>query len=446
MNQIETLKWIAENGNPIGTQIEADYLKHKSDPTFRNLAMSLASSETGYAGLDDSTKNAYQEYKKTITAQQQPQPVTPKAMSVGKPDQLPEVDPSVDSQYTFVGFANPTSLRNAQKAAEQIATESEPSYLGKAFAYARGEDQTDPNLLGQIWKGGGTGIQRMVERPVESAATVGTALLPVAWPSIVAGSGMMGAGTALDMTHNPEVTAQDVKQSAILGGLGTGVGVGMGKLATRFASPVLSKLKDFAVASERRAVDAARAANENFWKEQELEGIKTALGSRGRELLGGLTDAEAMASTLPGAPLKEVVQAHRAISEADAIAQRETLEGLKSWIMNKYPEKYALVKDAFQMSDDAALDYLLNLQKEIPIPDKLVPPDLRISIGTLASKMPYGPLRYGLERLPEKWGVPSSVVEGTARVLTDPRVSYPKAMVKGVETLARDKSRDTGTR
>ena len=138
MNQIETLKWIAENGNPVGTGVESDYVKYKTDPTFRNLAMSLASSETGYAGLDDSTKNAYQTYKQNVETQSSKLP------------SLPEVPSDTPVDYPFVGFANPTTLPKAQKAASQVMAEQEPGYFSSALDYARGEEQTDPNLLGEI--------------------------------------------------------------------------------------------------------------------------------------------------------------------------------------------------------------------------------------------------------------------------------------------------------
>ena len=124
MNQIETLKWIAENGNPIGTEVESDYVKYKTDPTFRNLAMSLASSETGYAGLDDSTKNAYQTYKQSVETQSSKLP------------SLPEVPSDTPVDYSFVGFANPTTLPKAQKAASQVMAEQEPGYFSSALNYA----------------------------------------------------------------------------------------------------------------------------------------------------------------------------------------------------------------------------------------------------------------------------------------------------------------------
>jgi len=66
MNQIETLKWIAENGNPIGTDVESSYNQYKTDPKFKKIAISLAESEGGYAGIPDSIKTEYQSYKSEI--------------------------------------------------------------------------------------------------------------------------------------------------------------------------------------------------------------------------------------------------------------------------------------------------------------------------------------------------------------------------------------------
>lgn len=69
MNQIETLKWIADNGNPVGTEADSSYLQYKDDPRFRKIAIALARSESGYAGVSDEIKNEYQSYKSEINQQ-----------------------------------------------------------------------------------------------------------------------------------------------------------------------------------------------------------------------------------------------------------------------------------------------------------------------------------------------------------------------------------------
>lgn len=92
MNQIDVLKNISEFGNPKDRpEVLKYYNQYKNDPTFRNLAISLAESETGYSSLDDSTKKVYQTYKDSLGKQ-----VPVKA--VEQPTQIQQEQKSIPSQ------------------------------------------------------------------------------------------------------------------------------------------------------------------------------------------------------------------------------------------------------------------------------------------------------------------------------------------------------------
>lgn len=358
--------------------------------------------------------------------------------------ELPPVPADTQSDYSFVGFANPTTLPKAQKAASQLMAEQEQGYIPKALAYASGEAQEDPNALGQFIKGNVTGVQRMVDRPIETAATVGSAFLPASWPSVLYGGVLTGTGTALDALHGEDITSRDAYTSAALGGLGTGIGTIVGKVGNKIATPVIDALKKYEMLSEGRAVKAALAERQNANNALELNSIRDAVAQRTNQLGGALTDAEQFASTMPGFGAKEVIAAHKAIGESEEIAQRESLEAIKNWIMAKYPERYAEFAEAFKMSDKEALDYFLNLQKKIPIPEEIAMPNMSKKISDLASYLPYGGtlghIRYGVEKLPEWAAIPSGLVEGVGKAIANPKAKLAILPVKALESKVRSSS------
>lgn len=355
--------------------------------------------------------------------------------------ELPAVPADTPSEYSFVGFANPTTLPKAQKAAEQLMAEQERPYLQKALAYVGGEEQEDPNLLGKFIKGNVTGVKRMADRPIETAATVGSALLPASWPAILYGGTLTGTGTALDALHNEDISTKDVYSSTALGALGTGIGTAVGKIGNRIATPVVDALKKHTMKSEARAVEAAIAERQNTNNAMELGGIRDVVSQRTSQLGGALTDAEQFAGNIPGFGVKEVRAAHKAFAESEEIAQRESLESIKNWIMVKYPERYSEFAEAFKMSDKEALDYLLNLQKKIPIPAEVAKPDFSKKISDLASYLPYGGtlghIRYGLEKSPDWAAIPSRLVEGLGSAVAHPASKLSILPVKALESKYR---------
>lgn len=263
MDQIETLKWIAENGNPIGTPVESEYLKHKTDPTFRNLAMSLASSETGYAGLNDSIKNAYQEYKNTInTPITQVQPQTP---------------------------------------------ESEQGYLSKAFDYASGETQEDPNMLGKVWRGATN--SPLYTKPLETLGSIGSAFVPGAGPvsqfvvAPVAGAVGSAVGNVADqLIQTGDVDAKEAGKAGLWGGITNGIGAGIGWGIGKVGAPIAKKLGEYA---------SAVKANTEF-----LNMLKSEAGSQvgaeyrlAKALAKGGSDQDAMVKDIAEDRMQEVAEA-----------------------------------------------------------------------------------------------------------------------------------------
>ncbi len=257
MNQIETLKWIAENGNPIGTEVESDYVKYKTDPTFRNLAMSLASSETGYAGLDDSTKNAYQTYKQSVETQSSKLP------------SLPPVPADTQSDYLFVGFANPTTLPKAQKAAEQVMAEQEqrdnPSPVDWShFGFTNPTGETYEQLLAESPSKDNRIVQYIAKHPIETGAGLAAGLLTpgAGIPAAIAIQGLSaGAGNLADQYLIDQDTTRSIGERLAEAGvatgsssLGTGLGYGLSAGLNSYAAPYFRALE--AYASKTAAVQA----------------------------------------------------------------------------------------------------------------------------------------------------------------------------------------------
>lgn len=175
---------------------------------------------------------------------------------------LPEVPSDTPVDYSFVGFANPTTLPKAQKAAEQVMAEQEPGYFTRAFDYAAGEEQTDPNLLGKVWKGASQSA--LYEHPFETGAGVAAGLLnPMAGPiAQTAMSGVaVGAGNVLDQALLDSDTTRTWKErtaetagSTIGAGLLSGLGYGIASGMKNYAAPYLKAVADYG--AKTKAVQA----------------------------------------------------------------------------------------------------------------------------------------------------------------------------------------------
>lgn len=145
MDQIALLKWIAENGNPIGSEYEKDYSKYKADPTFRTLAMDLA--ENGNPIGRGDIEKQYLNYKDTIGTTNQ-KPTTPSTYQFQPGERedllanLHEVGYSglddkqkelYKKQYEASEYAKAGhTFEDAIKLADKQANQKEPSLLEKA--------------------------------------------------------------------------------------------------------------------------------------------------------------------------------------------------------------------------------------------------------------------------------------------------------------------------
>jgi len=180
--------------------------------------------------------------------------------------QLPEVPSDTPVDYSFVGFANPTTLPKAQKAAEQVMAEQEPGYFSKAYNYAAGEEQSDPNFLGKVWKGASQSA--LYEHPFETGAGIAAGLLnPMAMAGPIAQTAMsgvaVGAGNILDQALLDSDTTRTWKErtaetvgSTIGAGLLSGLGYGIASGMKNYAAPYLKAVADYRAKS--KAVQAFR--------------------------------------------------------------------------------------------------------------------------------------------------------------------------------------------
>ena len=193
--------------------------------------------------------------------------------------ELPPVPADTQSDYSFVGFANPTTLPKAQKAAEQVMAEQEPGYFSNAFNYAAGEEQSDPNFLGKVWKGASQ--SPLYEHPFETLAGIGAGILtPMSWGPLgqmVLSGGAVGLGNVADQALVDESTDRTFKERATeagMSGLGaglfSGLGYGLAKGMQNYASPYIKAVKDYAAKKETvqafkdwlQSIPAQRATDE----------------------------------------------------------------------------------------------------------------------------------------------------------------------------------------
>ena len=170
---------------------------------------------------------------------------------------LPPVPADTQSDYSFVGFANPTTLPKAQKAAEQVMAEQEPGYFSNAFNYAAGEEQSDPNFLGKVWKGASQ--SPLYEHPFETGAGIAAGVLtpmslgplgPIVQMAITGGS--VGTGNVLDQALLDSDTTRTWKErtaetagSTIGAGLLSGLGYGIASGMKNYAAPYLKAVADY---------------------------------------------------------------------------------------------------------------------------------------------------------------------------------------------------------
>ena len=222
---------------------------------------------------------------------------------------LPEVPSDTPVDYSFVGFANPTTLPKAQKAAEQVMAENEPGYVSSAWNYATGEEQPDPNLLGKVLKGASQSA--LYEHPFETGAgIVAGVLTPMSlgplYQMAVSG-GSVGAGNVLDQAlldsdttrtwkERTAETAGSTMGAGLLSGLGYGIASGM----KNYAAPYLKAVADYG--AKTKAVQAFR---DRLWKAPINEAVAEVRATK--KLFPGESDIDQMIRDQAETKLQELV-------------------------------------------------------------------------------------------------------------------------------------------
>lgn len=350
---------------------------------------------------------------------------------------LPEVSPDTKSDYTFVGFANPTTLPKAQRVAEQVMSEQEPGYWSSALNYAMGENQENPNWLGQYIKGVNTGANRMVQRPFESAAIVGSSLLPTSWP-LLAQVGTTGIATGLGNLSDQAVAGGDISTGEAIGsGIGSGIGAGLGygvaKAASGFARPILDKLAQYREALAVRTSRLAKAEMDKLARDSDMELTKLLSREKGHRLGDPVTEDEILGE-LYGATPEQIALQSQNREVADVLAQREHLDAIKKYMMENNPNRYSEFADVYTPTDKEALDFYLSAKEPIQIPAEIPHPTLTSpdALKFLAD-LPFSkaaairPLVGGKVDLTGTIG--RNLLEPTAKALTNPTLGNSSRLI-----------------
>lgn len=362
--------------------------------------------------------------------------ITESKQSESKLPPLPEVPADTPSDISVVGFAHPTTLAKAQKYVES----QEPGYVENALNYAMGESQEDPNALGQFVKGVNTGAEGMIQRPFESAAIVGSSLLPTTWP-LMAQIGTAGVATGLgnladqSMGNKPISTGEAVG-SGIGAGLGTGLGYGLAKVAGAFARPIVDKLAKYREDIAVRAARIAKSEMDKLGRESDMELTRLLSRERGHSLGDPVTENEILGELYGATPEQSALAASNR-ETAEAMAQREHLDAIKKYMMENNPNRYSEFADVYAPTDKEALDFYLAAKEPIKIPPEIATPTLTAPkfVRDVAS-LPFShmaairPLVGGKIDLTGTVG--RNILEPTANFLVNPKLEYTSRMAMGL--------------
>lgn len=322
MNQIETLKWIAANGNPIGTEVEADYLRYKEDPTFRSIAKDLAYNGNPI-GRGDAEK-AYNSYKDTVHLETEAP--------------LPEAtDP--DTVQGGVVFMHPTTPEKAEAYANnEIGVSDIPRLTKDAlvdyFSKFKSGPFNEESAPARSWA---------VEHPGTVATVAASPFLPVGGvgAALVSG-GASVAGNAIDqgVAKYRHGTPFDVDQLLAAGAAGTmfpmiaNAGVG---LANKVFGPVANRLAAYPGKLAKWEDDNALAQMLHEGDQNAIRDISREAARKSSELNAPMTEEDILAE-LPGASPE---QRRRALDNSyaeDAINARLRLDAIKERMKNAHPD------------------------------------------------------------------------------------------------------------
>lgn len=255
MNQVETLKYIALNGNPIGTPAEADYNNYKSDPTFRKLALQATS---GGNLIGSPLENEYTQYRDTVnggTQSQQPIPLSPAPTTVvqgvnrsGKPAvdiNSPEGQARITAQEQGMGdpFANVTlsdvgkALRYPLGGMVGLAGMAKGAVTPGETALGTGNEWLQKGLNNQGWQGVASdpinltlAIPGLPEASILAKSKIAKGLLS-AGQGIIEGAGLSAADQAL---NNGNIQGTPTLVSGLIGGVSRPIGNFIGSEANKY--------------------------------------------------------------------------------------------------------------------------------------------------------------------------------------------------------------------
>lgn len=247
MNQIETLKYIALNGNPVGTDAEADYNNYKSDPTFRKLAMQAAS---GGNLIGSPLESEYTQYRDTVNGSNQAQPS----------QQTTPQQPSTQSQQPVQDPLLANSDTNGQ-------TTLEPNTDSMSIS-PNGQMPIPASTTQALYNGTKQLVldkaQDIKEHPIRNGLELGSLAIPVAGDISIARSAISpivkglasaalngGYEAARSKLSNGSVDPLSTGISTLLGGLGGLIGGGV-------AGKAVSNVDD--LAARQAALQAQRDA------------------------------------------------------------------------------------------------------------------------------------------------------------------------------------------
>ncbi len=174
---------------------------------------------------------------------------------------LPEVPSDTPVDYSFVGFANPTTLSKAQKAAEQVMAEQEQRYNPSPvdwshFGFTNPTGETYEQLLAESPSKDNRIVQYIAKHPFETGAGLAAGLLTptgAGIPASIAIAGLSsGAGNIADQAIFDRDTTRSFGERATEAGvttgasaLGAGLGYGISAGLNRYAAPYFKAIADY---------------------------------------------------------------------------------------------------------------------------------------------------------------------------------------------------------
>ena len=155
------------------------------------------------------------------------------------------------------------------------ATPSIVEGIKKAYNYAAGEEQEDPNTLGKIWKGS---AHTIVDRPADLALGLAAPFLPLSMGGVALASGAGAMTNAVNKMHlsgdapseyQTKSYGENLADNLVTGGV-SGLAHGLGTLGSKFTGAIKTGILSKA---EENAADAARVAADKEYANKLVKGV-----------------------------------------------------------------------------------------------------------------------------------------------------------------------------